>query len=199
MKFRLLPFVFCAAISLHASAVDLTPRYIDTYRDGITIHRLFFADGDQKIGLSVNRETTVEAGGGGVVFRFPKFSDIFFILKHSPMSADQPFEGVPLEQYREAAHRQLPPGAQEIKVLPEEVEPMPINNWHSHRFHYSCVAEGEVRHVSVTFLNISADEQLLLVVSSKELNVKEADARSWQIIRSWQPLLPGDELPPKGS
>jgi len=199
MLHRILTAFFSLAIPLGALAVDLTPRYVDTFRDGVTVHRLFFADGDQKIGLSINRETTVDAAGGGVVFHFPKFPDIVFLLKHSPMSADQAFEGIPLEQYREAAHHQLPPGAQDIKVLPEESEPITINQWHSHRFHYSCQSEGEVRHVSVTFLNISAEEQLMLVVSSKEQNVKEAVVRSWQIIRSWQPLLPGDELPPKGS
>jgi hypothetical protein len=199
MKFRILLALLCGATAFRATALDLTPRYIDTYRDGVTVRRLFFADGDQKIGLSINRETTVEEGGGGVVFRFPKFPDILFTLKHSPMSADQPFDGVALAQYQEAARHQLPPGSTDIKILPEEAEPITINRWHSHRFNFSCETGGFVRHVTVTFLNISADEQLLLVVSAKEENFKEAATRSWQIIRSWQPLLPGDELLPKGS
>jgi hypothetical protein len=199
MKYIILALTFWCAADLRAGAVDLTPRYIDTFRDGITIHRLFFANGDEKIGLSINRETTVEAGGGGVVFRFPKFPSIVFLLKHSPMPSDQEFDGVSLERYREAAHRQLPPGAQLVTEVAEVADPITINRWRSHRFDYSCEAGGIIRHVSVTFLNINANEQLLLVVSSAEEDGKEAAARSWQIIRSWQPLLPGDELPPNGS
>ena len=199
MKFRTLTALFWCATALRVAAVDLTPRYVDTYRDGVTFHRLFFADGDQKIGLSVDRETVVEAGGGGTVFRVPKFPDILFTLKHSPMSADQPFAGISLDRYQEAARRILPPGAADVKLVTQEPDPITINRWHSYRFTYSFESAGIVRHLTVTFLNITAEEQLLFIVSAKEQNFKEAAARSWQTIRSWQPLLPGDEVPPKGS
>jgi hypothetical protein len=53
--------------------------------------------------------------------------------------------------------------------------------------------------LTVTFLNISAEEQLILIVTATAQNFPEAAARSWQIIRSWQPILPGAEKPPKGS
>jgi hypothetical protein len=198
-RFHLLAALAWCATSLHAPAVDLTPRFVDTFVDGVTTHRLYFADGDQKIGLSVNHETTAEAGAGGTVFRFPKFSDILFVLKHSPMSADQAFEGVTLDRYREAAHRLLPPGAQNITDLGEEPDPITINRWRSYRFTYTCESTGFIRKQTVTFLNISAEEQLVLIVSSIEQNFPEAAARSWQIIRSWQPILPGQEKPPKGS
>jgi hypothetical protein len=198
-RFHVLAFLAVCVPALRASAVDLTPRFVDTFVDGVTTHRLYFADGDQKIGLSINRETTVEAGAGGTVFRFPKFSDILFILKHSPMSADQAFEGVTLERYREAARRLLPPGAQNIQALGEEPDPITINSWRSYRFTYSCESTGSLRKQTITFLNISAEEQLVLIVTAIEQNFPEAAARSWQIIRSWQPILPGQEKSPKGT
>jgi hypothetical protein len=199
IRFHLLVAVALCASALRASAVDLTPRFVDTFTDGVATHRLYFADGDQKIGLSINHETTVEPGAGGTVFRFPKFDDILFILKHSPMSADQAFEGVTLARYREAARRLLPPGAKNIETLDEEPDPITINRWHSYRFNYTCESTGYLRKQTVTFLNISAEEQLVLIVTSTVQNFPEAAARSWQIIRSWQPILPGAELPPKGS
>ena len=197
-RFSLLAALALCASAFQAPAVDLTPRFTDTFADGVTLHLLYFADGDQKIGLSINRETTVEAGAGGTVFRFPKFSDVLFILKHSPMSADQAFEGVTLERYREAARRLLPPGAQGVEVLGEEPDPITINRWRSYRFTYTCQSTGYLRKMTVTFLNVSAEEQLVLVVTSTLQNFPEAAARSWQIIRSWQPILPGVEKP-KGS
>ena len=176
-------------------AVDLTPRYIDTFADGAASHRLYFADGEKKIGLSLDRETEVVAGGGGVIFRFPKFPEASFLVKHSPVTADQPFSGVPLDRYREAARRLLPPGSTEVKVLDETRDPLTINRWRSYRLACTFAAGGPPMVQQVTFLNLTADEQLVLVTTASERNFAEASARSFQIIRSWQPMLPADEKP----
>ena len=183
------------AASLPASAVDLTPRYIDTFEAGVAGHRLYFSDGEKKIGLSLDRETNVGAGGGGAIFRFPKFPEASFLVKHSPVTADQPFTGVPLDRYREAARRLLPPGSTEVKALDETRDPLTINRWRSYRLAYTFAAGDTPMVQQVTFLNLSADEQLVLVTTASERNFAEASARSFQIIRSWQPMLPGDEKP----
>lgn len=183
------------ALVLPAAAVDLTPRYIDTFADGVASHRLYFADGERKIGLSLDRETDVLAGGGGVIFRFPRFPEASFLVKHSPVTADQPFSGVALDRYREAARRLLPPGSTEVRVRDEVRDPLTINRWRSYRLAYTF-ASGTVPMVQqITFLNLSADEQLVLVATASERNFAEAAARSFQIIRTWQPMLPGDEKP----
>jgi hypothetical protein len=178
-----------------AFAVDLTPRYIDTFEAGVASHRLYFADGERKIGISLDRETDVVAGGGGVIFRFPKFPEASFLVKHSPVTADQPFSGVPLERYREAARRLVPPGSTEVKVRDEARDPLTINRWRSYRLAYTFAAGTTPMVQQITFLNLTADEQLVLVTTASERNFAEASARSFQIIRSWQPMLPGDEKP----
>ena len=183
------------ALALPAVAVDLTPRYIDTFADGAASHRLYFADGEKKIGLSLDHETQVAGGGGGVLFRYPKFPEASFLVKHSPVTADQPFSGVALERYREAARRLLPPGATEVKVLDEARDPLTINRWRSYRLAYTFT-NGTVPMVQqITFLNLNADEQLVLVATASERNFAEVAGRSFQIIRTWQPMLPGDEKP----
>jgi hypothetical protein len=115
------------------------------------------------------------------------------------MSADQAFEGVTLEFYREAARRLLPPGAKNIESYGEEADPITINRWRSYRFTFTCESTGFLRKITITFLNISAQEQLVLIVTSSLQNFPEAANRSWQIIRSWQPIRPGAEKVPKGS
>ena len=195
MKFSAPIFAHAAlALGSSAFAVDLTPRYIDTFADGAASHRLYFADGEKKIGLSLNHETQV-AGGGGVIFRFPKFPEASFIVKHSPVTADQPFSGVALERYREAARRLLPPGSTEVQVRDETRDPLTINRWHSYRLAYTFASGPVPMALHVTFLNLSAGEQLVLVTAASERNFAEATARSFQIIRTWQPMLPGDEKP----
>ncbi len=182
-----------------AMAVDLTPRYIDTFIDGQTARRLYFADGEKKIGLSLDHETRVEAAAGGAVFRFGKFDDVTFLVKPSPMTPDQPFEGIALERYREASRRLLPPGAKNVKALEETPDPLPINRWTGRRFLYSCDVSEAVVMMSVTFLNLNEEDQLLLVTTASERNFTEAAERSFQVIRTWQELLPGDEVPPKSN
>ena len=185
----------CSAGLHTSSAVDLTPRYIDTFEAGVASHRLYFSDGEKKIGLSLDRETSVAAAGGGATFRFPKFPEAGFLVKHSPVTADQPFSGVPLDRYREAARRLLPPGSTEVKARDETRDPLTINRWRSYRLAYTFAAGDTPMVGQVTFLNLSADEQLVLVTTASERNFAEAAARSFQIIRSWQPMLPGDEKP----
>jgi len=182
-----------------APAVDLTPRYIDTFIDGVANRRLYFADGEKKIGVRVNQETKVEPGAGGVVFRFTKVPGATFLIKPSPMTGDQPFDGIALERYREAARRLLPPGVKDVKALEEVVDPLPINRWTGRRFVYSCEAVDAILAISVTFLNLNAEDQLVLVTTASERNFAEAAERSFQIIRTWQELLPGDEMPPKAN
>jgi hypothetical protein len=181
------------ALEFQATAIDLTPRYIDTFIDGIVSRRLYFADGEKKIGVSLDHETSVEPGGGGVIFRFTKLPDASFLIKHSPMTPDQPFEGIGLERYREAARRLLPPGVKNVKALDEAENTLPINRWTSRRFSYTFESVDAVLAMSVTFLNLNAGDQLILVTTATERNFSEAADRSFQIIRTWQPLMPKDE------
>ncbi len=196
---RLLAFFWALFLAGQAKAVDLTPRYIDTFIDGIASRRLYFADGEKKIGVRINHETRVEGGAGRAVFRFTKVPGATFLIKPSPMTPDQPFEGIALERYREAARRLLPPGVRNVKVLEEVPDPLPVNRWTGRRFTYSCESVDASLMLSVTFLNLSPDDQLILVTLATERTFPEAAERSFQIIRSWQELLPGDERPVKGN
>ena len=186
-------------LGLPAPAVDLTPRYIDTFIDGHASRRLYFSDGEKKIGISLDRETRVEGAAGGAVFRFAKFTDMTFLVKPSPMTPDQLFEGIALERYREAARRLLPPGSKNVKALEELPDPLPINRWTGRQFLYSCEVLDALVMMSVTFLNLNTDDQVILVTTASERNFAEAAERSFQVIRTWQELLPGDEVPPKAN
>ena len=192
-RFALVLTLLLAAES--AFGVDLTPRYIDTFIDGITNRRLYFADGEKKIGVRVDRETRVEQIGGGVGFRFEKFPDVMFQIKTSPLTPDQPFSGIPLERYREAARRMVPPGAKGTQVVEEAEDPLPINQWKSYRITLACDLTDVPSRLVVTFLNLDEDQQLVLLTKSSERSFAEATQRSWQIIRTWQEFLPGDERP----
>jgi hypothetical protein len=177
------------------AAIDLTPRYIDTYNDGIVFQRLYFTDGEKKFTVRSNRETVVTGESGGAMFRFTKLPNSSFQILRSRLTPEQLFSGTALEQYREAAKRLLPVLAKASSIREETVDPLPINNWKGYRLILSCDLNGKTYLQSVTFLNLTPTDQVVLVTTAPEATFQEAADRSFQIIRTWQELLPGDERP----
>ena len=183
----------------HASAIDLTPRWTDTAIDSIPKRQLYFADGEKKFMLSVDQETEVSGRFGGASFRFPKFPDIDFIVMPSQFTPEIPFDETRLADYRKAARKLLPARANDADTTEENLDPIPINAWKSFRMmlHFKMDARTYVQ--TVTFLNLNERDQIVLVSSAPERDWSEAADRSWQILRSWQEMLPGDEVVVKGN
>jgi hypothetical protein len=181
------------------AGIDLTPRFIDSFGEGVTFHRLYFADGSKKFVLSLNRETEVTPDSGGTLFRFPKVPEASFLVMRSRLSTDDKFEGAALERYRESAKRLLPVQARGSAIREETPDPFPINDWKSYRIVLTYEV-GALRHAqSVTFLNLNETDQIVLITSAPEKDFEEAAHRSYQIFRTWQEMLPGDDRPASGS
>lgn len=194
-----LAFAALLCPQLATAGIDLTPRYIDTYLEGVVFHRLYFTDGEKKFVLSLNRETEVTPDSGGALFRFPKVPDATFLVIRSRLSPTDKFEGATLERYRESAKRLVPVSGRGSAIREEISNPFPINNWVSHRIILTYEI-GAVKHVqSVTFLNLNETDQVALITSAPEKDFEEAAHRSHQIFRTWQPMLPGDEKPVRGN
>ena len=182
-----------------SAGIDLTPRFIDTFVDGATFHRLYFTDGEKKFVVSLNRETEVSPEAGGALFRFPKVPDATFLVVRSRLSPDDKFEGAALDRYRESARRLLPVQARGSTIRQEVPNPFPINDWKSYRIILSFDIGAIHLLQSVTFLNLNETDQVALITSAPEPDFEEAAHRSYQIFRTWQEMLPSDALPARGS
>ena len=182
-----------------ASALDLTPRWIDTSIDGVPKRQLYFADGEKKFLLSIDKETEVAARYGGVNFRFSKFPDIEFIVMPSRFKPADAFDEIKLIEYRESARSLLPARAKSVQTAEEKANPIPINGWKSFRILLRFTMDARAYSQEVTFLNVNERDQIVTVTSAPECDWNEAGERSWQIVRSWQEMLPGDDGPPKGN
>jgi hypothetical protein len=194
-----LAFAALLVPQLAPAAIDLTPRFIDTFIDGTVFHRLYFTDGEKKFVVSLNRETEVTPDSGGALFSFPKVPGATFLVVRSRLSPTDKFEGTALERYRESAKRLLPVQGRGSAIREEISNPFPINDWVSYRVVLTFDI-GAVRHVqSVTFLNLNETDQVALITSAPEPYFEEAAHRSHQIFRTWQEMLPGDEKPVRGN
>src|SRR6187549_2750931 len=78
----------------------------------------------------------------------------------SPHKTNEPFLGAELERYRATVLRLLPSAAVQPTIEEESVDPIPVNRWRSHRFVVSWSAGAERIRRSVTFLNVSPEQQI---------------------------------------
>ena len=70
-------------------------------------------------------------------------------------------------------------------LVQQTPNPMPINGWQGHRFTYKYTTPaGEVRE-SITFLNMTPTQQVIVQVYAMEKDFADASERGWDIIRRW--------------
>ena len=195
MKSLTLSALILAGLSIPAGATDLVPRYIARPTEGVVIRRPYFADGEKKYGVKLDSETKLTAFEGGALFRFEKFPEATMRLRPSPIPAQTPFTPESLETYQQAGRALLPPGADMIEFVESELNPLPINDWHSFRVTFSYRAANQARRQSVIFLNLKPTEQIVVQTAANERDFAEVSARAFNIVRRWHEIAPEDEAP----
>ncbi len=175
-----------------AQAIELAPRFITTYQEGVAIRRPYFADGDKKYAVTVDGETEVREYEGGALFTFKRMVGAQLRLRPSPMPATAAFTPETLVRYRAAARKLLPAAAESVAAEGETLDALPINGWRAFRMLFSMQLPGGAARESVTFLNLDAEQQIVVQTSSRRDDWEAADERAFDIIRRWHELRPED-------
>lgn len=195
MKNHNVLFSLIALPLFHASALDLTPHVVETRLAGYPKRIVYVTDATKKYMLDIDRETEVASRSGGIKFQFKKLPDIDFIMMPSRFKPTDPFDEAKLVEYRAAARSLLPARAINAEIVEELANPLIVNNWKSFRIKFHFTMDARDCTQEVTFLNVTENDQIVLLTSSPEKVWKEAGARSWNIIRTWTEMLPGDDDP----
>lgn len=175
-----------------AQALDLRPRYHTSVFDGIVVRRPYFADGERKFGVITDGETEVTEAGEGAMFRFRTIRMATVSLTKSPLSVDLPFAGETLERYRAGAVGLLPSDAREVVLEQRAAEPLPVNGWRSYRFVFTYRhGTGQMRE-SITFLNLSSQQQIVVRAAARLQDWEELASRADDIMVRWHEIRPGD-------
>jgi hypothetical protein len=186
MKLSLSLLLIAGALS--ASALDLTPTFINTVADGIIIRRPYFSDAGKKFSLTLDMETELTPYEDGSLFRFTKFQHGEMRLRPSSFSPELKFGPDTLGQYEEAARKLLPQVATKVTLVDQVKNPWPINGWQSHRFIFAYnTASGEVQE-SITFLNIIPTQQVIVQVYASAKDFADVSGRGYDTIRRWHEL-----------
>lgn len=195
-RFLLLPLGLAAILASSGTgrALDLTPHFVSRVTAARTEQIPYFVEGETKYSLLLPAETTASGEPGEVTFCFGKLEGASLVIKPSPFQPALAFSGPALETYRKALPQFLPPKAEEIAVQSEQPYPLPINGWSGQSFTLAYKLPGRAFLQSVTFLNFSAHQQIVLIVTAPSAQFEQASALSLRMMRSWRSLLPGENL-----
>jgi hypothetical protein len=195
MKQCILVALVSIAAAGHARAIDLTPKYVTTYTDGVPISRPYFLDGKKKYAITLDGETELTSYEDSALFTFKKLPDAIMRLRQSPMKTSVPFDDLNRKRYTEAAQRLLREGSAEIVLEREESDVLPINHWTSRRFTLSYLYLNTRMKESITFLNLDAQQQIVVQIRARDRDFESATVRGFDMVRRWHEVRPESEQP----
>lgn len=194
MKSSFILALLCTTLAHAAVAIDLSPRFMVTDGDGIKIRRPYFADGDRKFAITIDRETELLDYEGSALFNFRGYARAAMRLRPSPLEATLPFDALNVARYREAALAMLIQGAEKAVIENELTNVLPINEWQSLRFIVTYELTGSKMRETITFLNLESQKQIVFQIRAKESDFAVVAARGEDIMRRWHEVLPGSEV-----
>jgi len=190
------PFLSCAAYLFAAHSgysLDLTPHFVTRVTGAESASIPYFTEGDTRYSLEMPPSVSASANESGAVFYFREIEGSL-TLRSSPFKPDAPFSGEALEAYRKAALGWVPAGATDIALKRETPNPFPFNGWISQRFTMAYQLPGRSFLLSVTFLNFSAQQQILLITSAPMNQFERAEALTLNLVKAWRKLRPGESI-----
>lgn len=194
MKTFSIPFCTACLFALQSGyCLDLTPRFVTRITGNQSENIPYFVEGETRYSMELPRGVATMRGEGEALFIFRDL-DGTLTIKASPFKPDVPFSGAPLEDYRKAALGLVPAGATNIFIKTEAPNPLTFNGWTSHGFTVAYQLPGRSFFLSVTFLNFSANQQILLITSAPSKSFEQAESLTLAIMGAWRTLRPGENI-----
>jgi hypothetical protein len=176
--------LFFGLISTAAHALDLTPLEISISNDGPPATRYFFQDEGKRLSYRIDNKMTVQGARDSVAFRFNDIVAADMEWSISPVRPVLPFDEKNLAAYRTSARTFLPQNATDIQLEEEKSEAIAINGWISQQFIFTYKMFGVARRRSVTFVNLRAQEQVVLEIGAAAADYEKAYARGYRVLNS---------------
>ena len=193
---KIVPLICIALVAICGTgrALDLTPHIVKR----VTLQRSedcpYFLDGKTRYKVNLPAKTSIWGEKGVAHFSFADMDGAVYVMKASPLKADLPFSGPSLEVYRQAVLSFIPEKATDVAIQKEKPNPLSINEWTSYEFIVASNSSGTRLMQSVTFLNFSPTEQIVLITTATGKQFDLAATKSSEIIRSLRSLQPDEDL-----
>ena len=186
----LLAVVACRAVM----AIDLTPHIVQRVMHQRSYDCPYFLDGKTRYTVNLPFGASVWGEKGVAHFNFADTDGAGFVMQSSPLTPGLPFSGPSLEVYRRTALSFIPDKATDPAIAKEKPNSLAINEWGSFEFIVTSNIPGMRMMQSVTFLNFSPSDQIVLVTTAGANHFKEAVTKSSEIMRSFRKVEPNEDL-----
>ncbi|MGI8891788.1 MAG: hypothetical protein ACR2G0_13535 [Chthoniobacterales bacterium] len=155
-----LVILFLAALLLCARAgIDFTPTGGERVLEGIVFKQLVFHQDGRPITYEQPRGWTVSGNATSLKLAPPDVSQAQATIEQSPLPAPQVFDEATTAQLRDMVTASVPNGSQNVALVNEEKNPLPINQRETYAITVSYDYYGEGYQTSVLFCNLN-DTQL---------------------------------------
>jgi hypothetical protein len=180
--------VLIGALFSDAQALDLTPHETTVTNDGPPVKRYFFQDGNKRLSFRIDKKMTVIGASDSAAFRFNDIRNAGMKLSKSQSNPQVPFDQKNLEPYRSAARSFVPANATDVQFEEEKPNAIAINGWVSQQFILNYKLFGFPYRCSVTFLNYSEKEQIVLDVRAPAADYEKTYLRGYRMLNSLSDL-----------
>ncbi len=170
--------------AFQVKALDLTPHQIVAAADAPSVKRYFFQDADKRMTFKIDNRTMVNGSPDSAAFSFSDITGMSMKLVRSALNPQISFDGKGLESYRTAANAFLPSHAENVKLDETKANAIAINGWTSYEFVFTYNLSGMPYRRSITFLNYSEKEQLVLDISAPAADYTKTYFRGYRILNS---------------
>lgn len=176
------------ALLSEARALDLTPHEVALANDGPPMRRYFFQDANKRLGFRMDDKMTASGATDSAVFRFNDIKTAAMKLSKSQMKPEMLFDEKNLESYRAVARTFLPSDAKDVRIESEKADAIAINGWTSRQFVFTYILFSIPSRRSITFLNYSEKEQIILDIGAAASDYERAYFRGYRVLNSLSEL-----------
>jgi hypothetical protein len=183
MKRLLLVILVAFAVSARAG-IDLTPTPSEYTAEGITFKQLSFKDGKWRVSYEPPRLWSYRGDGTSLQLSPPNSARADASIQVADLVKPQAFDEKLFSVLKEQSFRAVPPGAQNITLLNEELNPVRLERGDVYAVTISYQALGETFLRSAIYVNLP-DTQLTFRLTARKADFEPLQRAFRSSILSW--------------
>lgn len=181
-------FLLSGVLLSQVNAIDLTPHEVATSNDGPPGKRYFFQDASKRLGFRMDDKMTASGANDSASFRFSDLQTATMKLLKSPLKPELLLDSRNAESFQTTARTFLPRDAKEVRMEEDKPGAIAINGWTSRQFIFSYTMFSIPYRRSITFLNYSEKEQIILDIGAAASDYQKAYVRGYRVLNSLSEL-----------
>lgn len=167
-------------------ALNFQLRHIQTLDDGAKVdHTCFQYDESTEVLLDLPKDWSTSSTAICVTSSPPSRPNDQIQLEKSLLTPDTSFQEKGLETYRQRSLAMIPRGAQNIHVVGEQADPLPIFGWKDYEFTVDYDFYGQTFRRGTFFINIDSKLQLVMTTTSAPDTFAAMHTAAFRVLRSW--------------